>query len=66
MGRYTSRDGLRYYLQCKQEGIDPVIGEKVVSTTHSLLVMSSIFYLYLSTFMTSEIFWAEINMKKKL
>lgn len=33
MGRYTARDGLRYYLQCKQEGIDPVTGEKVVSTT---------------------------------
>lgn len=30
MGRYAARDGLRYYLQCKQEGIDPKTGEKVV------------------------------------
>lgn len=29
MGRYTARDGLRYYLQCKQEGINPKTGEKV-------------------------------------
>lgn len=31
MGRYTARDGLRYYLQCKQEGIDPRTGKEVAS-----------------------------------
>lgn len=29
MGRYMARDGLRYYLQCKQEGINPQTGEEV-------------------------------------
>ena len=31
MGRYMARDGLRYYLQCKQEGIDPRTGKEVAS-----------------------------------